>query len=68
MAKAAATFSDPNRVFPVFTPQIQGDPNQNLKFLPAISLKLCISDPMLVKPKCVSYIYFENCKQTGEKL
>ena len=32
---------------------IQGDPNQNLKFVLAITLKLCISDPMLVKPKCV---------------
>ena len=32
---------------------IQGDPNQNLKCLLAITLKLCISDPMLVKPKCV---------------
>ena len=32
---------------------LQGDPNQNLKCLLAIPLKLCISDPMLVKPKCV---------------
>ena len=40
---------------------IQGDPNQNLKFLLAIILKLCISDPLLVKPKCVLevYIYFD---------
>ena len=32
---------------------LQGDPNQNLKCLLAITLKQCISDPMLVKPKCV---------------
>ena len=39
---------------------IQGDPNQNLKSLLAITLKLCISDPRLVKPKCVlgAYVYF----------
>ena len=49
---------------------VQGDPNQNLKFILAITLKLCISDPILVKPKCVSeaYIYFEKCKQTAEKI
>ena len=33
--------------------ELQGDPNQNLICLLAITLKLCISDPMLVKPKCV---------------
>ena len=32
---------------------IQGDPNQNLKFVLAITLKIWVSDPMLVKPKCV---------------
>ena len=32
---------------------LQGDPNQNLKFVLAITLKICLSDPMLVKPKCV---------------
>ena len=32
---------------------LQGDPNQNLKFVLAITLKICISDPMLVKPKYV---------------
>ena len=32
---------------------IHCDPNQNLKFVLAITLKVCISDPMLVKPKCV---------------
>ena len=41
---------------------IQGDPNQNLKFVLAITLKIHISDPMLVKPKCVwevkVYFYF----------
>ena len=33
--------------------KLQGDPNQNLKFVLAITLKVCISDPMMVKPKCV---------------
>ena len=41
---------------------LQGDPNQNLKFVLAITLKICISDPMLVKPKCVwevkSFLFF----------
>ena len=32
---------------------VQGDPNQNLKFLLAVPLKQRISDPMLAKPKCV---------------
>ena len=32
---------------------VQGDPNQNLRFLLARTLKICVSDPMLVKPKCV---------------
>ena len=32
---------------------IQGDPNQNLKCLLAMTLKLTISVPMLVKPKCI---------------
>ena len=43
---------------------IQGDPNQKLLIQMTITLKICISDPMLVKPKCVwkVYIYFENCK------
>ena len=40
---------------------VQGDPNQNLKFILALTLKLCISDPIMIKPKCVSevYIYFD---------
>ena len=36
----------------------------------AIFLKLSISDPMLVKPKCVweAVVFFlKNCKQTAEK-
>ena len=33
--------------------QIQGDPNQNPLFQKAVAIKLCISDPMLVKPKLV---------------
>ena len=32
---------------------IQGDPNQNCPFLRAITQKLSIFDPMLVKQKCV---------------
>ena len=41
--------------------KIQGDPNQNLLLQLAITLKICISDPMLVKPKWVleAYIYFD---------
>ena len=47
---------------------IQGDPNQNPLFQMAASLKLCISDPMLVKPKCVweAVDFLKNCKQTAE--
>ena len=30
---------------------LQGDPNQSLLFQMAITLKICISDPILVKPK-----------------
>ena len=48
--------------------QIQGDPNQNLQCLFAITLKLCISDPMLesqnVFERCT--IFLKNCKQTAE--
>ena len=33
--------------------ELQGDPNRNFWFQMAITLKLSISDPMLVKPKCV---------------
>ena len=32
---------------------LQGDPNQKLQLQMAVPLKLCIFDPMLVKPKCV---------------
>ena len=32
---------------------LQGDPNQNLKFILALTLKVSISDPGLIKPKCV---------------
>ena len=40
---------------------LQGDPNQNFKCVLAITQKLCISDPMLVKPKCVweAYNFFD---------
>ena len=33
--------------------KVQGDPNQKLQLQMAVTLKLCISEPMLVKPKCV---------------
>ena len=33
--------------------QLQGDPNQNPLFQMAVALRLCISNPMLVKPKLV---------------
>ena len=48
---------------------LQGDPNQNLLFQFALSLKLSISDPMLIKPKCVweVEVFLKNCKQTAEK-
>ena len=36
-----------------FTFHVQGDPNQYPLFQMAAPLKLCISDPMLIKPKCV---------------
>ena len=40
---------------------VQSDPNQNLLIQMAITLKIHMSDPMLVKPKCVSEvcIYFQ---------
>ena len=41
-------------------PRLQGDPSQNLLIQMATTLKICISDPMLIKPKCVweASIYF----------
>ena len=35
---------------------IQGDPNQKLQLWMAVTLKVCISDPMLVKPKWVWWV------------
>ena len=32
---------------------VQGDPNQNFRFQMAVALSVFISDPMLVKLKCV---------------
>ena len=32
---------------------VQGDPNQSLLLQMAIALKICISDPKSIKPKCV---------------
>ena len=51
---------------------LQGDPNQNLKFLLAIILKTSISGPRLVKPKCVwllSVLFsgIKNFQKTWEK-
>ena len=39
---------------------LQGDPNQNFLFQMAMTLKICISDHILVKPKCVwhAQVYF----------
>ena len=34
--------------------RVQGDPNQSLLIQMAITLKICISDPKLVKPKSFS--------------
>ena len=49
---------------------IQGDPNQNLIFQIALTLKLCSCGSMLVKPKCVWKVagfFLKDCKQTAEK-
>ena len=48
------------QIYLVRVNEIQGDPNQNLLILMAITLKIRISDSMLVKPKCVleASIYF----------
>ena len=48
---------------------IQGVPLTFLTFQGLMTLKICIFDPMLLKPKCVfkACIYFINCKQTAEK-
>ena len=50
---------------------IQGDQDHFLAKEMAITLKPCISDPMLVKPKCVWQLYnsFKNfCKQTANNV
>ena len=51
------------------TLELQGDQNQNFWFQMAVPLKVCISDPMLVKPKCdwEAVVFLKNCKQTAEK-
>ena len=40
---------------------LQGDPNQNFRFQMTVALSVCISDPMLVKPKCVweAVVFYE---------
>ena len=43
----------PQRVEGGFMRIIQGDPNQNFRFQMTVPLFVCISDPMLVNPKCV---------------
>ena len=49
--------------------QVQGDLNQKLRILMAITLKLSISSPIFLKSKFIweMYINFENWKQTGDK-
>ena len=39
--------------------ELQGDPNQNLLIEIVITLKICISDPMLIKPKCIWEAYVD---------
>ena len=48
---------------------LQSDPNQNCPFIRTVSLKLSTSDPVLVKPNCVSdaVVFWKNCKQAAEK-
>ena len=48
---------------------LQGNPNQSFPFQMAVTLKLCISDSMFVKPKCIweVTVFLKNCKQTAEK-
>ena len=48
---------------------LKGDPNQNFPFQMTITLKISVSDTMLVKPKCVweVAVFSKNCKQTAEK-
>ena len=55
--------------FYVKTTLLQSDPNQNFSLHMAVTLRLCISDPTLVKPKCVWEValFLKNCKQTAEK-
>ena len=49
---------------------VQGDQNQNLLLQMAMILKICISDPIFVKPKCVwhAQVFSKTFKQTAEKL
>ena len=49
-----------NRTITFLKKELQGDPNQNLLLQMAISQEIRISNPMLVKPKCVlkAFMYF----------
>ena len=49
--------------------EFQGDPYQNSPFPRAVTQKISISDPKLVKPKCVwvAVVFLKNCKQIAEK-
>ena len=49
---------------------VQGDPNQSLLFQMARTLKICISDLMMVKTKCVleASIYFWKLKTNSWKM
>ena len=42
-----------NKRFTAIKINLQGDPNQKLQLQMAVTVKVCISDPMLVKPKLV---------------
>ena len=44
---------DVNLTVNLGTYNVQGDPNRSLLLQMAITLEICISHPMLVKPKCV---------------
>ena len=46
-----------------------GCPGPNLKFQTGITQKLCISNPILVKPTCIWQWndFLKDCKQTADK-
>ena len=52
------------------TYELQGVPLTFFTFRVLITMKICINDLMLARPKCVwvTYINVENCKQRAEKV